>query len=49
MPEAETDFKCLRCGHQFVDLYDAKEPKERACADCGSNSVMPLKKKPKAQ
>lgn len=45
MPERDTDFTCLRCGFEFVDAYDAKTPRERACARCGSNSVRPTPKK----
>lgn len=41
----ETDFKCLRCGHEFRGMYDKKIPMERACPKCSSNSVRPLKKK----
>ena len=47
MPKVETDFKCLRCGHDFVDMYDKVVPEERACPKCSSNSVRPLKKKKK--
>lgn len=42
MPKADNDFKCLRCGHTYVDLYDSKEPEERTCPECRSNSVRPL-------
>jgi len=42
MPKKENDFKCLRCGHELVDLYDLNEPEERTCPKCGSNSLRPL-------
>lgn len=41
MPEAK--FKCMRCGHEYTENYDpAKEPMERTCPKCRSNSIRPL-------
>ncbi len=37
--EEQKKFKCLRCGHEFIDTYDSKVPKERACPKCNSNSI----------
>jgi Zn finger protein HypA/HybF involved in hydrogenase expression len=39
-------FKCMRCGHGYVEDYDPKGPLiERACPKCRSNSVRPLEAK----
>jgi DNA-directed RNA polymerase subunit RPC12/RpoP len=38
----EVIFKCLRCGHEYKGMYDKKNPEERACPKCGSNSIRPL-------
>jgi predicted nucleic acid-binding Zn-ribbon protein len=39
-------FECLRCEHRYtVPNYDAKQVVERACPECGSNSVRPESKK----
>jgi len=50
MPDAK--FKCLRCGNEYTESFDpAKEPVERTCPNCRSNSVRPMtplkEKKPK--
>ena len=42
----ETDYKCLRCGHEFKSPYDRKVPTEQACPECHSNSVRRVKKRP---
>ena len=43
--EQERAFECLRCEHHFVVTdYDAKVIVERACPQCGSNSVRPATK-----
>ncbi|MDQ7778983.1 MAG: hypothetical protein RDV41_04655 [Planctomycetota bacterium] len=43
MPE-DAKFKCLRCGNEFQMPFDAeKEPQERACPKCKSNSVRRVK------
>ena len=35
-----TPWKCLRCGHDFVEPYDPGAPLiERQCPKCRSNSV----------
>ena len=35
-----TPWKCLRCGHDFVEPYDPSAPLiERQCPKCRSNSV----------
>ncbi len=49
MAKEEADFKCLRCGHLYVGLYDPREPEERACPQCGSNSVRPLPRRGKGE
>jgi DNA-directed RNA polymerase subunit RPC12/RpoP len=39
----EAKFKCLRCGHEYVDSYEPGKMEERSCPRCGSNSVRRLK------
>ncbi len=39
-------FKCLRCGHEYVDEYTPKVVEERTCPNCASNSVRRLKSPP---
>jgi DNA-directed RNA polymerase subunit RPC12/RpoP len=41
----ESDFKCLRCGHEFKAPYERGKAEERSCPKCGSNSVRPMPKK----
>jgi len=41
--EGQARFKCLRCGHEFVDSYDPKVIVERSCPKCKSNSVRRIK------
>ena len=38
----ESNFKCLRCGHEFKGPYKKNVPEERSCPNCGSNSVRPV-------
>lgn len=41
MPEVK--FKCLRCGHEYLENSDpALEPVERTCPKCRSNSIRPM-------
>ncbi|MBU1638163.1 hypothetical protein KKC97_10915 [bacterium] len=41
MPEAK--FKCMRCGNEYIETFDPKkEPVERTCPKCRSNSIRPL-------
>ncbi len=39
----EIKYKCLRCGNEYTAPY-SKEPKERTCPRCKSNSVRQMKK-----
>ena len=41
----KTKFKCLRCGHEFVQDYAPDDDVERSCPKCHSNSVRPEKPK----
>ena len=41
--ETQEKFKCLRCGHEFVDSYNPKISKERGCPKCMSNSIRLVK------
>jgi DNA-directed RNA polymerase subunit RPC12/RpoP len=46
MAEEEYNYKCLRCGYEYVDTYDKSEgPEEITCPKCRSNSVKRSKKK----
>ena len=38
-------FRCMMCGHEFVDNVEKDEDKERSCPKCRSNSICHLKKK----
>jgi predicted Zn-ribbon and HTH transcriptional regulator len=38
-------FRCMMCGHEFVDNVEKDEDKERSCPKCRSNSIRHLKKK----
>jgi len=40
----EVKFKCLRCGCEYRGMYDRRDPEERKCPKCGSNSMRPLRK-----
>lgn len=42
-------FKCLRCGHEYKTSYTPGVPEERACPNCGSNSVRRIKEKKQAK
>ena len=42
MAAKEYRFKCLKCGHEYVGMYDAKKVTERQCPQCRSNSVRRL-------
>jgi DNA-directed RNA polymerase subunit RPC12/RpoP len=42
MPE-EAKFTCLRCGQKFTASYTPRVVEERACPQCGSNSVRRIK------
>ena len=42
MAAKEYQFKCLKCGHEYVGMYDAKNVTERSCPKCRSNSVRRL-------
>ncbi|MFQ5648404.1 MAG: hypothetical protein ACE5IY_00540 [bacterium] len=42
----QSNFKCLRCGHDYVAEYTPKVVEERTCPKCGSNSVRRVKHRP---
>jgi DNA-directed RNA polymerase subunit RPC12/RpoP len=42
MAAKECVFKCLKCGHEYPGMYDAKNVTERSCPECRSNSVRRL-------
>lgn len=46
MAAKEVIFRCLRCGHEYTGMYDAKNVTERSCPKCRSNSVRRLGDKP---
>ncbi|MBN1351827.1 hydrogenase expression protein HypA/HybF [candidate division KSB1 bacterium] len=39
----EAKFKCLRCGHEYVDSHTPGVVVERSCPKCRSNSVRRIK------
>lgn len=42
MAAKECTFKCLKCGHEYAGMFDAKNVTERTCPKCRSNSVRRL-------
>lgn len=38
-------FRCMMCGHQYQELVEKDEDKERSCPRCRSNSIRHLKKR----
>jgi DNA-directed RNA polymerase subunit RPC12/RpoP len=47
MVASPEDFKCMMCGHEYVEMVEPGEDKERSCPKCRSNSIRHLKKKKK--
>ena len=44
------NWKCMRCGHDYVEDYDPKAVMtERSCSKCRSNSVRPIESVAKAK
>lgn len=39
----EANFKCLRCGYEYIDSYTPGIVVEKTCPRCRSNSVRRLK------
>ena len=37
-------FRCMMCGHEFADLVEEGEDKERGCPKCRSNSIRKLRR-----
>ena len=42
-------FKCMMCGHEYEEMVEKGEDKERSCPECRSNSIRLIKKKPQAK
>lgn len=42
MAAKEFTFRCLKCGHEYQGMYDAKNVTERSCPKCRSNSIRRL-------
>jgi putative FmdB family regulatory protein len=42
-------FRCMMCGHEYQELADLEEDKERSCPRCRSNSIRYLRKKAAAR
>ena len=40
------NFRCMMCGHEYTELVEKDEDKERSCPRCRSNSIRHLKAKP---
>ena len=38
-------FRCMMCGHEFQEIVEKDEDKERSCPKCRSNSIRHLKAK----
>ena len=38
-------FRCMMCGHEYQEVVEKGEDKERTCSKCRSNSIRHLKKK----
>ena len=36
-------FRCMMCGHEYQEVADLDEDKERGCPKCRSNSIRHLK------
>jgi putative FmdB family regulatory protein len=36
-------FRCMMCGHEYREMVDKDEDKERSCPKCRSNSIRQLK------
>jgi predicted nucleic acid-binding Zn-ribbon protein len=47
MTATSEDFKCMMCGHEYQEMVEPDEDKERGCPKCRSNSIRHLKKKKK--
>jgi putative FmdB family regulatory protein len=39
-------FRCMMCGHDYEEMVEKGEDKERSCPKCRSNSIRHLKKRP---
>jgi predicted nucleic acid-binding Zn-ribbon protein len=39
-------FRCMMCGHEYEEMVEKGEDKERGCPKCRSNSIRHLKKRP---
>lgn len=42
MATTET-FRCMMCGHEYQELVERGEDKERSCPKCRSNSIRHLR------
>jgi len=39
------NLRCMLCGHEYTEMVEKGEDKERSCPKCRSNSIRLLKKK----
>ena len=39
-------FRCMMCGHDYQEIADLEEDRERSCPRCRSNSIRHLKNAP---
>ncbi len=44
MAATQQGFRCMMCGHQYEEMADLEEDRERSCPKCRSNSIRYLKK-----
>ena len=42
-------FRCMMCGHEWIEEVEKGVDIERSCPKCRSNSIRHLKKKPAAK
>jgi len=45
MPMSVETFRCMMCGHEYQEMVDMDEDRERSCPKCRSNSIRHLKAK----
>ena len=38
-------FRCMMCGHEYQEVADLDEDKERGCPKCRANSIRWLRKR----
>ena len=49
MTATKQKFRCMMCEHEYDEMVEKGEDKERSCPKCRSNSIRHLKNKPAAK